>query len=101
MAQKPTYEELEKRVQGLEKDSEQRQHVEEKLRESEERWQFALQGSRDGVWDWNAETNEVFYSRRWKEMLGYAEDEISNGLDEWDCSCVSTSTQQHIGRIYQ
>ena len=58
--------------------------VEKALRESEERWQFALEGSRDGVWDWNVATNEVFFSRRWKEMLGYKDDEIPNHLDEWD-----------------
>ncbi|MBN1532373.1 MAG: PAS domain S-box protein [Spirochaetes bacterium] len=54
------------------------------LRESEERWQFALEGSGDGVWDWNVRTKEVFFSRRWKEMLGYGDDEIYNNLSEWD-----------------
>ncbi len=62
----------------------QRKLAENALRESEERWQFALEGSRDGVWDWDATTNEVFFSKRWKEMLGYAEDEISNNFEEWD-----------------
>jgi PAS domain S-box-containing protein len=55
----------------------------EALRESEQRWQFALEGAGNGVWDWNARTNEVFFSRKWKEMLGYKEDEIGNTLDEW------------------
>lgn len=53
-------------------------------RDREMTWVFALEGNRDGVWDWNAVTNEVFFSRRWKEMLGYAEGEISNNLSEWD-----------------
>ncbi|MGB7271844.1 MAG: PAS domain S-box protein [Geitlerinemataceae cyanobacterium] len=61
-----------------------RKRAEEALRESEQRWQFALEGSGDGVWDWNAQTNEVFYSRRWKEMLGFEEEEIGNELSEWD-----------------
>ncbi len=47
-------------------------------------WVYAMEGNRDGVWDWNAVTNEVFFSRRWKEMLGFNEDEISNQLSEWD-----------------
>ena len=51
--------------------------------ESEQRWLFALEGSGDGVWDWDYPSGTVFYSRRFKEMLGYAEDEISNGLNEW------------------
>ena len=54
------------------------------LKQSEERWQFALEGSRDGVWDWNIESNEVFFSKRFKEMLGFKANEISNHLDEWD-----------------
>ncbi|MEG4498569.1 diguanylate cyclase [Microcoleus sp. F10-C6] len=55
----------------------------EAQRESEERWQLALRGNNDGIWDWNVKTNEVFFSSRWKEMLGFEEHEISNHLDEW------------------
>ncbi len=53
------------------------------LAESEERWNFALTGTDLGVWDWNAATDEVFFSERWKSMLGYAPDEIGNSLAEW------------------
>ncbi|MBW7896970.1 MAG: transporter substrate-binding domain-containing protein [Opitutaceae bacterium] len=53
------------------------------LKESEERWKFALEGSGDGVWDWDARTGRVLRSKRWKEMLGYAEDEIGTGMNEW------------------
>jgi len=49
----------------------------------EERWKYALEGASDGVWDWDARTNTVFYSENWKRMLGYAMDEIGNGLEEW------------------
>ncbi len=56
---------------------------EDLLRESEERWQLALRGNNDGIWDWNIKTNQVFYSPRWKEMLGYAEDEIVGNRNEW------------------
>ncbi|EKD69662.1 MAG: hypothetical protein ACD_47C00045G0004 [uncultured bacterium] len=54
------------------------------LSESEQRWDFALKCSRDGVWDWNVVTNEVFFSKQWKEMLGYEEQELSNALEEWE-----------------
>ncbi len=47
------------------------------------RWKFALEGAGDGVWDWNAVTNTVFYSRQWKTMLGYTEEDIGESLDEW------------------
>jgi diguanylate cyclase (GGDEF)-like protein/PAS domain S-box-containing protein len=59
-----------------------RKKEEERLREVEERWQFALEGSEDGVWDWNFETNEVFYSKRFKEILGFDENEWKNERSE-------------------
>lgn len=54
------------------------------LRESEERWKFALEGAGDGVWDWNVPARRVLFSRRWKEMLGYAENEIGCAISEWE-----------------
>ena len=60
-----------------------RMHFEQRLKESEDRWQFALEGNRDGVWDWNTQTNRVFFSRHWKEMLGFEDHEITDTLEEW------------------
>ena len=54
-----------------------------KLRESEERWKFALEGAGDGVWDWNPQTDKASFSRRWKEMIGYAEDEFPDNGTAW------------------
>jgi len=51
---------------------------------SEERWQFALKGNRQGVWDWNVLTGEIFFSTIWKQMLGYDENEIKANVNEWD-----------------
>jgi diguanylate cyclase (GGDEF)-like protein/PAS domain S-box-containing protein len=53
------------------------------LVESEERWKFAIEGVGDGLWDWNIQTGQAFYSRRYKEMLGFTEDEIGSTADEW------------------
>ncbi len=57
--------------------------VENSLQESESRWRFALEGAGDGVWDWNIQTGEAFYTQRYKEMLGFAENEIGNRSEEW------------------
>jgi PAS domain S-box-containing protein len=65
------------------RDLTEHRHALQELRASEERWQLALQGNNDGLWDWDARTNEVFYSGRWKQILGYQEHELPNQTDEW------------------
>ena len=54
------------------------------LTQSEFRWKFAIEGAGDGVWDRDLQTGQESYSRRWKEMLGYAEDEILPDHQEWE-----------------
>jgi two-component system, NarL family, sensor histidine kinase UhpB len=60
-----------------------RKQVEDELRKNEERLTLALNGANDGLWDWNLETNTVFFSPRWKSMLGYQESEIIDHPDSW------------------
>jgi PAS domain S-box-containing protein len=55
----------------------------EELESSEGRWKFAIEGSGDGLWDWNVTQNTVFYSSRWKEVLGFSNDEIGNSPADW------------------
>lgn len=60
-----------------------RKRVEQSLRASESRWQFAIHGAGDGLWDWDLESGVVFYSTYWKKMLGHAEHEIGDSPEEW------------------
>lgn len=58
-------------------------HVQDELRISNERLKLAIEGTGDGLWDWDLRTGRHFYSKRWKEMLGYADEEIGESLKEW------------------
>jgi PAS domain S-box-containing protein len=61
----------------------ERENVRGALVESEERYSLAVRGANDGLWEWNLRSGEVYYSPRWKSMLGYAEAEIGTSPDEW------------------
>ena len=50
---------------------------------SAERLALAIEGANDGLWDWDIAANTVYYSPRWKAMLGYEDDETSADFDEW------------------
>ncbi len=52
------------------------------LKESEERYSLASQGTNDGIWDWNLLTGELYLSERWREMVGIASDATPHG-NQW------------------
>jgi PAS domain S-box-containing protein len=54
------------------------------LRLNAERWDFALQGAGDGVWDWDLKNESIYFSDQWKRQLGYEPHEIENKLSEWE-----------------
>lgn len=77
------------------------------LRQREERLALVMEGINDGVWDWDVESGEVYFSARWKSMLGYAEDEIPNVFESWemlihpdDRKRAMAAVEEHIeGRV--
>jgi diguanylate cyclase (GGDEF)-like protein/PAS domain S-box-containing protein len=60
-----------------------RKRAEEALRQSEERYALAARGANDGLWDWCLETNRLYFSPRWKSMLGYNNDEVKDTIEDW------------------
>lgn len=72
------------RIVGTHLDLTERKRAEASLRENEERLKLAFAGAQEGVWDWNLQTGAVVYSSRWKEMLGYADDEIEPHINAWE-----------------
>jgi PAS domain S-box-containing protein len=75
--------ELADAIRRMAAEVEERRRVEERLRASEERFELAVRGSEDGIWDWDLRTGAVYYSPRWKAMLGYADDEVDHRIEEW------------------
>jgi two-component system sensor histidine kinase/response regulator len=80
-----------------------RRQTEQALRESEQRWRLALDGVGDGLWDLDVPSGQVYFSRRWKEMLGFAENEVGTDLTEWssrvhpeDADRVMADLQAHL-----
>jgi len=57
--------------------------AERALREAEERFALAVKGSNNGIWDWDLRSGKVYYSERWKQMLGWDEDTVCDRLEDW------------------
>jgi PAS domain S-box-containing protein len=60
-----------------------RRQMEESLRQSEERLDFALKATNDGLWDWNLTNNRAYFSPQYYLMLGYQPDEFAANYDNW------------------
>ncbi len=85
------------------KNRKERRRAQTALRESEERWKFALECAGDGVWDWDMAAGEATYSKRWKEMLGYSDEDVGTTIIEWsrlvhpdDLERVMSTLHQHL-----
>lgn len=80
-----------------------RLEAEKTIREREERLQLVLDGSNDGFWDWDIRKNEVYYSHRWAEMLGYSPGEVEPNFSTWaralhpdDRDAVMNELKRHL-----
>ena len=75
----------------------------EALAASEQRWHLAVSGANDGIWDWAPQSGKVYFSERWKTMLGYSGDEIGDTVEEWisrihpdDLERTMAEVQKHL-----
>jgi diguanylate cyclase (GGDEF)-like protein/PAS domain S-box-containing protein len=81
----------------------ERRRTLEALRDSVDRYQLAMQGSSDGLWDWQLAGGALHLSARWKDMLGYRDDELANDVEAWhalvhpdDLRRFQAAFQQHL-----
>ncbi|MGB0523984.1 MAG: PAS domain-containing sensor histidine kinase [Flammeovirgaceae bacterium] len=77
-------EELRQNLEELQTTQDLLQKQQVKTEKLKERFELAIQGSSDGIWDWNITTDEIYYSPRWKSMLGYKVTEINNRFDVFE-----------------
>jgi PAS domain S-box-containing protein len=68
---------------GLFRDVTERSQILDALRQTQERLSLAIAGSNDGIWDWDRVADQVYFSPRWKEIIGYEDHELRNDLEEW------------------
>jgi PAS domain S-box-containing protein len=64
------------------------------------RLEAAIKASNTGLWDWDLKTNEVFYSREWKEMIGYEDWEIPGNPSEWETRLHPDDLKEVLSRTY-
>ncbi|MBW3544454.1 MAG: PAS domain S-box protein [Bacteroidetes bacterium] len=69
------------RIYGTSLDVTELRQAEAQLRKSEERFQLALQGMNDGLWDWDLQNGTVYLSPQWKSLLGYQDHELENNWE--------------------
>jgi len=77
-----------------------RKLAEDRLRESEERYELAAAGANDGIWDWDMVTGAAHMSPRYKEMLGYADDELDNTHEMWESLLHPDDRETAIATIH-
>ncbi|MFT7625231.1 MAG: diguanylate cyclase (GGDEF)-like protein/PAS domain S-box-containing protein, partial [Myxococcota bacterium] len=81
----------------------ERKRIEQALVRSEERYSLAMRGANDGIWDWDIEAEQIYFSDRWKQMVGCGPDELAGRPSEWierihtdDRDAFATALKAHL-----
>ncbi len=83
-ALKEKNEEYEALNEELKQNNDELYEAKSKIEESQVQFALAVKGSNDGIWDWNIVTNEIYFSPKWKEQIGYNDDEITNVFSSFE-----------------
>ena len=101
--QAPLEQQMKREQSLLRAEAQRRTRAEEELRGTEERYTLAVGGASDGMWEWSIGSDNAYFSPRWKSMLGCAEAEIGDRIDEWhsrihpdDRARVAQALQAHL-----
>jgi PAS domain S-box-containing protein len=93
------------RLVGLSRDITESKHLEQALALAEQRWQLAIEGTNDSVWDWDVTTGHVYHDERWSRLLGYESSELDHTIDGWkalahpeDLAANEVEIQEHFAQ---
>lgn len=97
----PQKEEGAVRWYGYVRDITERHLIEESLKESQQRWEFALEGSGDGIWDWGVMEDRLFLSARLQEMFGYARGEMGESMEQTSSFILKEDRARVLSTLYR
>ena len=81
------------------RDITERQQAEKALRESERRLHLATKAANVGLWDWDLQTNTVWFSPEWKRQIGYEDHEIPNHFEVWQSRVHPDDLERALARV--
>lgn len=90
-----------KMVISLIRDITERKRVEAELRERTERYELVLAGAQDAIWDWDVANKRVHFSRQWKAMRGYADDEVGDREEEWSAAIHPDDAPRVLAKLQE
>ncbi|MBF2055729.1 MAG: response regulator [Cyanobacterium sp. T60_A2020_053] len=93
--------ELELNTIKLQEEIKEKQAIEQKLRAKDERYELAVSGTNDGIWDWDLNTNEVYFSPAWMRIIGYEENPLPATINTWFDRIHDDDKEKNLQDIHQ